>query len=161
MTNDATNPTMVEMDLFFRNKKAAFDYKIEDDLEAGLVLTGPEIKAIRAKQINMNGSYIKPFVNPKNQTELWWVGSHFGVTDADPTRTKKLLLNRIEIDRLVGKQTAKGFTILPLELYVKRGRAKLKIGLGTRKKEFDHREELRERSQDRDARREFLDRQKN
>lgn len=149
------------MDLFFRNKKAFFDYKIEDDLEAGLVLTGVEIKAIRAKQINMNGSYVKPFLNAKKQTELWWVGAHFGVDAADPIRTRKLLLKRSEIDKLVGKQTAKGHTILPLELYVKRGRAKLKIGLGTSKKEYDHRQELRERSMNLDARREFRDSQKN
>ncbi len=149
------------MDIFFRNKKAFFDYRIEGDLEAGLVLTGPEIKAIRSRLVNMTGSYIKPFTNERAQTELWWVGSHFTVSDGDPTRTKKLLLNRAEIDRLVGKQTAKGYTILPLEMYVKRGRAKLKIGLGTHKKEFDHRQELRERSINRETERSFRQRQKN
>lgn len=148
------------MDLFFRNKKAFFDYTTDHELEAGLVLTGPEIKAIRAKHININGSYVKPFTNPKGQTELWWVGSHFTVSEGDPTRSKKLLLNRKEIDRLAGKQSAKGFTILPLELYVRHGRAKLKIGLGARKKVFDHRQELRERSLNREAERTFRERQK-
>jgi SsrA-binding protein len=148
-------------DLFFRNKKAFFDYRIDSDMEAGLVLTGPEIKAIRAKQVTMNASYVKPFTNPSGHTELWWIGSHFSVTDGDPTRSKKLLLNRDEIDRLVGKQAAKGFTILPLELYVKGGRAKLKIGLGTHKKAFDHRQELRERSIDRETERSFREKQKN
>ncbi len=148
------------MDLFFRNKKAYFDYKIEQDLEAGLVLTGPEIKAIRAKQVVINASYVRPFANASGHVELWWVGSHFSVSDGDPTRTKKLLLSRQDIDRLVGKQTAKGFTILPLELYVKRGRAKLKIGLGTRKKDYDHRAELRERSLNRETERAFRDKQK-
>lgn len=147
-------------DIFFRNKKALFDYTIDQDLEAGLVLTGAEIKAIRAKQVNLNGSYIKPFASSNGQMELWWVGSHFSVTDGDPTRTKKLLLNRAEIDRLVGKQTAKGFTILPLELYVKRGRAKLKIGLGVRKNASDHRQELRERSINREIERSFREKQK-
>lgn len=148
------------MDVIARNKKAYFDYKIADELEAGIALIGPEIKAIRAKQITMTGSYIKPFTTPQGKNELWWVGSHFGVADGDQTRTKKLLLNRSEIDRLVGKQTGKGLTILPLELYLKRGRAKLKIGLGTHKKAHDHREELRERAVQRDVEREFRDRQK-
>jgi len=151
---------MQGMDLFFRNKKAFFDYKIADDLEAGLALTGPEIKAIRSKQVNIGGSYIKPFVGESGRPELWWVGSHFSVSEGDAMRTKKLLLNRSEIDRLVGKQSAKGYTILPLELYVKRGRAKLKIGLGTHKKAHDHREELRSRAVDREVEREFRERQK-
>lgn len=143
-----------------RNKKAYFDYKIEDDIEAGLALLGAEIKAIRAKEVNMTGSYIRPFINEAGKTELWWVGSHFGVSEGDQTRTKKLLLNRHEIDRLVGKQTAKGFTLLPLELYVARGRAKLKVGLGIHKKSHDHRTELRERSIERDAERDWRERQK-
>lgn len=148
------------MELTFRNKRAYFDYRIADDLEAGLVLLGPEIKALRSKQVNMNGSYIKPFTNQGGQVELWWVGSHFGVEQGDQTRTKKLLLNRSEIDRLVGKQSAKGYTILPLELYLKRGRAKIRVGLGAHKKAYDHREELRERDVERDAERDFRDRLK-
>jgi SsrA-binding protein len=160
MTNPKLEPTIGEMDLFFRNRRALFDYKIIDDLEAGLVLTGPEIKAIRAKHVNLTGSYIKPFTGESGRAELWWVGSHFGVTSGDETRTKKLLLSRREIERLTGKLSSKGYTILPLELYVKRGRAKLKIGLGVSKKDHDKREELRERDLKREVEREFSDRQK-
>lgn len=139
------------------NKKAYFDYKILDDLEAGLVLTGPEIKAIRAKQVNITGSYVKPFTDESGNAELWWVGSHFAI-DGDESRSKKLLLNKIEIERLVGKLTGKGLTILPLELYLSRGRAKLKIGLGSRKNQADKREELRRRDIDRDIDRQVTDR---
>lgn len=137
------------------NKKAYFDYKILDDLEAGLVLTGPEIKAIRAKQVNITGSYVKPFTDESGNAELWWVGSHFAI-DGDESRSKKLLLNKIEIERLVGKLTGKGLTILPLELYLSRGRAKLKIGLGSRKNQADKRDELRKRAVDREIERGIL-----
>ncbi len=152
---------MAVMEAIARNKKAYFDYKIADDLEVGLALLGPEIKAIRAKQVNMNGSYIRPFVNENGKNELWWVGSHFTLpTTDDQTRSKKLLLHRTEIERLVGKLTAKGFTILPLELYFKRGRAKLKIGLGERKKAHDHRDELRSRDLNREIERDWRESQK-
>lgn len=139
------------------NKKAFFDYKIEDDLEAGLVLTGAEIKAIRAKQVNINGSYVKPFAGPNGQSELWWVGSNFNI-DGDESRSKKLLLHQEEIARLVGKLTGKGHTILPLELYLSRGKAKLKIGLGSRKKQHDKRAILKERDIDRAVSRRLNDR---
>ncbi|QQG50256.1 MAG: SsrA-binding protein SmpB [Candidatus Berkelbacteria bacterium] len=143
-----------------RNKKAFFDYEIEDSVEAGLVLLGAEIKAIRAKDVNITGSYIKPFADKSGRVELWWVGSHFGVAEGDQTRTKKLLLNRREIDHITGRQSAKGQTILPLELFINRGRAKLKIGLGTHKKPHDRREELRERAVQRDAERDWRERSK-
>lgn len=139
------------------NKKAFFDYKIEDDLEAGLVLTGAEIKAIRAKQVNINGSYVKPFAGPNGRSELWWVGSNFNI-DGDESRSKKLLLHQEEIARLVGKLTGKGYTILPLELYLARGKAKLKIGLGSRKKQHDKRAILKERDIDRAVSRRLNDR---
>src|SRR3989344_1378614 len=106
------------MKIIAANKKAFFDYRILDDVEAGLVLTGPEIKAIRAKQVNISGSYVKPFADKLGSTELFWVGSHFKI-DGDQSRTKKLLLNQQEIERLIGKLTGKGYTILPLELYLK------------------------------------------
>lgn len=149
------------MEPIAKNKKAYFDYKIVDDLEAGLVLAGTEIKAIRAKKINMTGSHIRPFVQKNGRAELWWLGTHFGVDEGDQTRTKKLLVSRSDIEKIVGKLTAKGYTIVPLELYLKRGRAKLKIGLAERKKPQDRREELRRHDLDREVEREFRERQKN
>jgi SsrA-binding protein len=138
------------------NKKARFDYSISDDLEAGLVLTGEEIKAIRAKQVNIGGSYVKPFV-ADGATELWWVGSNFKIENGDQSRTKKLLLHKEEVERLVGKLSAKNLTIVPLDLYLSRGRAKLKIGLASRKQTQDKRETLKKRDIEREVARRLAD----
>lgn len=138
------------------NKKAFFDYTVLDSWEAGLVLTGSEIKAIRAGHATITGSYIRPFTNDAGKAELWWVGSHFNLNGAgDDTRTKKVLLSRQEIERLLGKLSAGEYTIIPLELYLKRGLAKLKIGLATRKKKYDKRESLKRRDSERDLQQQF------
>lgn len=129
------------------NKKAFFDYQILEDWEAGLVLHGNEIKAIRAGKVNIGGSYIKPF-NHDAKTELWWIGSHFNI-DGDQSRTKKVLLHGEEIKRILGKLSAGEYTVLPLELYLQRGLAKLKIGLATRKKTHDKRDVIKKRDSDR------------
>lgn len=135
------------MKIVARNKKAYFDYAILGHLEAGLVLLGPEIKSIRANRVNIEGSYIKPFIGENKKQELWWVGSHFHLASpGDETRTKKLLVNRTEIDRWVGKLTSGNCTIVPLELYLQRGIAKLKIGLAQRKQKQDKRASLKEKS---------------
>jgi len=141
------------------NKKAYFDYSITDDLEAGLVLTGEEIKAIRDKRVNISGSYVKPFV-ADGANELWWVGSNFNIENGDQSRTKKLLLHKTEIERLTGKLSAKNLTIVPLELYLSRGRAKLKIGLASRKQVHDKRETLKKRDVEREVARRLNDRSK-
>ena len=141
------------------NKKAYFDYSITDDLEAGLVLTGEEIKAIRDKRVNISGSYVKPFVQD-GANELWWVGSNFNIENGDQSRTKKLLLHKTEIERLTGKLSAKNMTIVPLELYLSRGWAKLKIGLATRKQIHDKRETLKKRDVEREVARRLNDRGK-
>lgn len=148
------------MEAVARNKKGYFDYQITDDFEAGIALLGPEIKAIRAKQVVITGSYVKSFVNESGVSELWWVGSHFTTAEGDQTRTKKLLVHRDEIDRLVGKESAKGYTLIPLELYFRRGKAKLRVGLGLRKKAHDHREDIKRRDINREVEREFRERQK-
>jgi len=126
------------------NREARFDYEILEDLEVGLVLESDEIKAIRSGRVNLKGSYGKIFVENK-RPEAFLVGSHFYTTQVDPYRTKKLLLHKVEIDRLVGKVQEKGLTIVPLEIYFKRGKAKLKIGLGRGKKQFDKRETIKQR----------------
>lgn len=141
------------------NKKAYFDYLISDDLEAGLVLTGEEIKAIRDKRVNISGSYVKPFI-ADGANELWWVGSNFNIENGDQSRSKKLLLHKIEIERLTGKLSAKNLTIVPLELYLSRGRAKLKIGLASRKQVHDKRETLKKRDVEREVARRLNDRSK-
>ena len=141
------------------NKRAYFDYSITDDVEAGLVLTGEEIKAIRAKRVNISGSYVKPFV-ADGANELWWVGSNFNIENGDQSRTKKLLLHKTEIERLTGKLSAKNLTIVPLELYLSRGRAKLKIGLASRKQIRDKRETLKKRDVEREVARRLNDRSK-
>lgn len=131
------------------NKKAFFDYQITDTWEAGLALTGLEIKAIRAKRVNITGSYVKPFTSSDGKTELWWIGSHFNIENGDQTRTKKVLLHRAEIERIIGKLSAGEFTVVPLELYLNRGLAKLKIGLAERKKKYDKREQIKKKDVDR------------
>lgn len=141
------------------NKKAFFDYSISDDLEAGLVLTGEEIKAIRAKRVNISGSYVKPFVQ-NGVNELWWVGSNFNIETGDQSRSKKLLLHKTEIERLTGALSAKNLTIVPLELYLKHGVAKLKIGLASRKQTQDKRETLKKRDIEREVARRLRDRSK-
>ncbi|MCR4278027.1 MAG: SsrA-binding protein SmpB [Candidatus Berkelbacteria bacterium] len=141
------------------NKKAYFDYSITDDVEAGLVLTGEEIKAIRDKRVNISGSYVKPFI-ADGANELWWVGSNFNIENGDQSRSKKLLLHKIEIERLTGKLSAKNLTIVPLELYLSRGRAKLKIGLASRKQVHDKRETLKKRDIEREVARRLNDRSK-
>lgn len=138
-----------------RNKKAYFDYRILEELEAGLVLLGPEIKAIRSRQVQISGSYLKPFTTAKGQLELWWLGGHFNLDGQDQTRTKKILLHAREIYRLVGRLNSKNLALLPLELYLSRGRAKLKIGLGQHKRKSDKREILRRRDLERDIEREI------
>lgn len=147
------------MKLVASNKKAYFDYSITDDLEAGLVLTGEEIKAIRDKRVNITGSYVKPFV-ADGANELWWVGSNFNIENGDQSRTKKLLLHKTEIERLTGKLSAKNLTIVPLELYLSRGKAKLKIGLASRKQVHDKRESLKKRDVEREVARRLNDRSK-
>jgi SsrA-binding protein len=142
------------------NKKAWLDYSILDSLEAGLVLLGPEIKAIRAKRATLGGSYVKPLTSKQGVTELWWVGGHLATETGDQDRSRKLLLHQSEIEKLAGQLTAKGYALLPLELYLSRGRAKLKIGLAVRKKAPDKREVLKRRDIDRDLERDLTNRTK-
>jgi len=146
--------------LISKNTKGLLDYKILDSLDAGLVLVGEEIKAVRSRRVNINGSHIRPFTNHAGRVELWWLGGNFQTPSGDKTRSRKLLLHRSEIKRLQGKLTGGELTILPLELYLSRGLAKLKIGLAKRKNKADRREELRRRDLDRDAARDLATRAK-
>lgn len=144
------------MKLVSKNRQAYFDYQILEEFEVGLVLLGTEIKAIRTNRATISGSYIKPFM-ANGKAELWWVGSHFHVTSGDETRTKKVLMHSTEIRRILGKLASGNFTLVPLELYLKRGIAKLKIGLATRRKKHDKRAKIKEKDIEKNLRDRFRD----
>lgn len=159
-----------------QNKKAHHNYEILQSLEAGLVLTGAEIKAIRAGKVNLTGSYARvlqtrnskseilnskqipnsksKIINHKSEIkpELFLLGAHISVKDGDSTRTRKLLLHRKEIDRLIGKIQQKNLTLIPLKIYLKNGRAKIELGLARGKKLHDKREAIKKRDLDREVR---------
>jgi len=128
------------------NKKASFDYQFLESLETGLVLTGEEIKAIRANKVNLSGSHIKIIGG-----EAFWVGGIINVVTGDQQRTRKLLMHKEEIQRISGKSEEKGLTIIPKKIYLKHGKAKLEIALSRGKKLHDKREEIKKRDLERDA----------
>jgi SsrA-binding protein len=133
--SDKPSPTIAE------NRKARHDYFIEDRYEAGLALEGWEVKSLRAGRAQLKESYV--FVR---NGEAWLFGAHFSPLISasthvrpDPTRTRKLLLHRHQLDHLVGAVERRGYTVVPLLLYWKQGRAKLEIGLAKGKKQHDKR----------------------
>ncbi len=130
------------------NREARFDYQILDEFEAGLILKGDEIKAIRSGRVNLKGSYAKIFYDHEKPA-VFLVGAHFYTSAVDPYRTKKLLLHKGEIDKLVGKSQEKGLTLVPLEIFITRGKAKLKLAVGKGKKQFDKRETIKKREEER------------
>ena len=135
-----------------KNRKAYFLYLIDETVEAGLVLTGSEVKSLRAGAANLSDSYaqvrgseaflmkahIAPYLNAGRDNHL-------------PERPRKLLLKRREIDRLGGRLREKGLTLVPIELYFKNGRAKVELGLGRGKKLHDKRESIKEREAKRET----------
>ena len=134
------------------NRKARHEYFIEERYEAGLALTGWEVKALRAGRGQLKESYVY-----LRNSEAFLFGAHIApLTSAsthvqpDPTRTRKLLLNKREIDHLVGKVERSGYTLVPLELYWKAGRAKLAIGLAKGKKQHDKRASDKDRDWERE-----------
>jgi len=128
------------------NRRARHEYEILETLEAGLVLRGTEVKALRAGQVNFKDSYATV-----RGREAWLLGCHISPyshgTDAnhDPERERKLLLHAREITRLTGKVAERGLTVVPLKIYFKNGRAKVELGLARGKKLHDKRATLRER----------------
>ena len=134
------------------NRKATHDYFIEERFEAGLSLEGWEVKAVRAGRANLKEAYV---VIKKGEIVL--IGAHVSPlttasthVNADATRTRKLLLHREEINRLVGKVERAGYTLTPLDLHYKNGRIKLTIGLAKGKKQHDKREAIKEREWNRE-----------
>jgi len=130
-----------------QNRKARFDYFIEEDFEAGIELKGWEVKSLRAGKAQLTEAYV---VLRDNQA--WLIGAHITPllsasthVETDPTRTRRLLLHRNEIDRLTGLVERRGYTLVPLELYWNKGRAKLAVGLARGKKQHDKRAAEKER----------------
>jgi len=148
------------MKIFSENKKALFDYEILEKFEAGLVLFGQEVKSIKTGHINLSGSYVtlrsgEPFLvgvkvppyQPNNAG-----------ADYNEGRERKLLLNKKEINYLIGKSAQKGFSLIPLKIYEKSGRIKLEFGLARGKKKYDKKEKIKKRDIQREVNRELSSR---
>jgi SsrA-binding protein len=140
------------MAVLVSNRKALFDFAISDELTAGLVLSGGEVKSIKAGQASLKGAYVSI-----RGEQAYLVKAHVSpykyATNQkyDPDRDRKLLLNKREINSLIGKE--KGVVIIPLEIFATRGLVKLKIGIGRGKKKYDKRETIKRRDVDRRIRR--------
>jgi SsrA-binding protein len=144
------------------NRRARHNYTITDTFEAGLVLTGTEIKSIRAGKVNLSDAYARV-----EKGEAWLIGAHIAPYEAgnrynhEPRRDRKLLLHRTEIDQLMGRAAAKGLTVVPLRLYLTgKGRAKVELGLARGKQLHDRRRDIAERQSRRDMERELADAQR-
>jgi SsrA-binding protein len=133
------------------NRKAYHNYHVWDGLEAGLVLTGTEIKSIRAGRVNLGDAYVRAEAG-----ELWLVNAHIARYEAasylshEPTRPRKLLLHRKQIDNLTGKVQERGFTLVPLRIYIKDRVAKVEVALARGKKLYDKRETIARREVERE-----------
>jgi SsrA-binding protein len=142
------------------NKKAFHDYTIESTIEAGIMLTGPEVKSLRAGRANLRDGY-----GAIEKEEVWLHNvhispySHATNIPADPLRTRKLLLNRREIKKLAGKVIEKGFALIPLKIYfIANGKVKIELALARGKKQYDKRADLKKKQSDREIEREYKDR---
>lgn len=144
------------MKLVANNKKAYHDYFVEEKLEAGLVLHGTEVKSLRMGKCSIKESFIRV-----ENGEVFVYGMHISpyekgnIFNKDPLRVKKLLLHKTEINKMTGKIKEKGFTMVPLQVYFKAGRAKMEIGLCRGKKLYDKRQDIAKKDQKREALKEF------
>ena len=142
------------------NKRAKFDYEITDTFEAGLVLYGHEVKSVKTGHVSLKGSYVTlRRTRNKPIPELYLTNSHIprykfssNVADYDPTRPRKLLLKKKQIERLIGKKQEQGLTLVPIKLYTRRSLIKLEFGIGRGKKKVDKRESIKRRELDRRVR---------
>ncbi len=153
----ASNKPKVPDRVAATNRKASHDYILEDKYEAGIVLYGWEVKSIRQGRVNLKESYIVP-----QGGELYLVGAHVSPTKsvsthvvAEPTRKRKLLLHRVEINRLIGAVERKGYSMVPMQMYWSRGKVKILFALGKGKKQYDKRSAIKARDVERDQQREF------
>lgn len=144
------------------NRKASHDYFIEDTFEAGMVLTGTEIKSIRGGKANMTDAFAtirngEAFVHNMHISPFEQGNMN---NPKDPTRARKLLLKKDQIARLIGKTKQEGYTLVPLKIYIRNGYAKLLLGLGRGKKQYDKRESAAKRDAQRDIQRALREKQK-
>ena len=137
-----------------RNRKASHDYAIEETFQAGLVLTGAEIKSIRANRINLTDGFVE-----ERSGELWLLNVHISPYEQagiygrfDPLRPRKLLLHRREIAQIISRMRERGYTVVPLMIFLERGRAKVEIALAKGKKLYDKRQAIAKRDSDREIR---------
>lgn len=145
------------MKIYSENKKALFDYDILEKFEAGLVLFGQEVKSIKAGRINLAGSYVVLI-----DSEVYLIGvkvppwqpRNMGA-DYKEERARKLLLNKKEINELIGKSQQRGFSLIPLKIYEKNGRIKLEFGLARGKKKYNKKEKIKKRDLEREVNREL------
>ena len=139
-----------------QNKKASHDYFIEDTFEAGIVLQGTEIKSIRNGKVQLKDSFVRIRNN-----EAWISNMHISPYEQgnrfnhDPLRSRKLLLHKKQINTLIGETKREGYTIVPLKMYIKNGYAKVLIGLGKGKKDYDKRDVLKQKEAKREMERAF------
>jgi SsrA-binding protein len=142
--------------LISQNRKARHDYEIQETFEAGIVLSGPEVKSLRLGRANLKDGYARPqggeiflhevHISPYENSPL---------VEQDPTRTRKLLLHRQEIKKLTGKIAEKGLTVVPLRIYFRKGKVKVELALAKGKKLYDKRESIRKRDIEREAERQI------
>ncbi len=143
-----------EMKIVAQNRKAFHDFSIEETVEAGIVLTGTEVKSLREGKANLKDSYVLI-----KGEEVFLLNCHISpythgnIMNHDPVRTRKLLLHKKEIERLQGKAAQKGYSLIPLKIYFKDSRAKVEIGLARGKKQYEKRETIKKREADREIER--------
>jgi SsrA-binding protein len=145
-----------ELKLVANNKKAYHDYFIEDKYEAGIALHGTEVKSLRMGKCSIKESFIRI-----ENGEMYAYGMHISpyekgnIFNKDPLRVKKLLLHKYEINKLAGKLAEQGYTLVPLQVYFSKGRAKMEIGLAKGKKLYDKRQDIAKKDQRRENERDF------
>lgn len=138
----------------YNNKRATFDYELLERYEAGIVLTGTEIKSVRASRVSLQKSYVQA-----RDDELWLMEAnialydHGNIHNHEPERPRKLLLHRREINKILSSLATKGLTVIPTRLYLKDGRAKVEVALARGKRKFDKRADLAKRDSERQVER--------
>lgn len=139
------------MPIYAANREATHNYAITEKMEAGIILSGAEVKAIKNGSVSLKGSYATITNN-----ELWLLNAHIGRYKPanqnlkyDPAHSRKLLVRRSDIDRLIGKLRSEGLSLVPLSVYSKRGLIKVELGLGRGKKAYDKRQSIKKREADR------------
>lgn len=151
---------MEQTEIIAVNRRARHDYDIIETYDAGIVLSGPEIKSIRARRVQLRDSYAQI-----ERGEAWLYNMHISAyqpssrENRDPLRRRKLLLHRREIDRLIGRTVERGLTLIPLRLYLQRGYAKVQLGLARGRRQWDKRQAIAEREARREEERALSPRQ--